>query len=145
MFETSSAGSDEKMYRHMYSNVILCHRKSTGSISLPVLKCVQTAAIMSFIIVFFCWCELMSNLIRWIARSIERYVITEQSLNSRCAHIVWKSLKMSHLNVWILAFSTNFCPIKADLSGNTVWPQALRFQKLAKIDHFWHFKWIFVN
>ena len=23
-----------------------------------------------------------------------------------------------------LAFSTNFCPIKSDLSGNTVWPQA---------------------
>ena len=33
-------------------------------------------------------------------------------------HIVWKLLKMSHL---ILAFSTNFCPIKTDLSGNTVW------------------------
>ena len=39
-------------------------------------------------------------------------------------HSVWKSPKMSHLNFWILAFSTNFCPIKTDLSGNTVWPQA---------------------
>ena len=55
------------------------------------------------------------------------------------AHIVWNLLKMSHLNFWILAFSTNFCPIKTDLSGNTVWPQALGFQKLAKLDHFWHF------
>ena len=36
----------------------------------------------------------------------------------------------------ILAFSTNFCHIKTDLSGNTVWPQALGFQKLAKMDHF---------
>ena len=54
-------------------------------------------------------------------------------------HIVWKLLKMSHLNFWILAFSTNFCPIKNDLSGNTVWPQALGFQKVAKMDHFWHF------
>ena len=27
---------------------------------------------------------------------------------------------MSHLNFGILAFSTNFCPIKTDLSGNTV-------------------------
>ena len=36
----------------------------------------------------------------------------------------------------ILAFSTNFCPIKIDLSGNTVWPQASGFQKLAKMDHF---------
>ena len=52
---------------------------------------------------------------------------------------VWKSPKMSHLNFWILAFSTNFWPIKTDLSGNTVWPQASGFQKLAKLDHFWHF------
>ena len=39
----------------------------------------------------------------------------------------------------ILAFSTNFCPIKTDLTGNTVWPQALGFQKLNKLDHFLHF------
>ena len=55
------------------------------------------------------------------------------------AHIVWKSSKMSHLNVSILAFFTNFWPIKTDISGNTVWHQALCFQKLAKLDHFWHF------
>ena len=55
-------------------------------------------------------------------------------------HSVWKSPKMSHLNFFsILAFSTNFCPIKTDLSGNTVWPQDLGFQKLAKLDHFGHF------
>ena len=30
----------------------------------------------------------------------------------------------------------NFCPIKTDLSGNTVWPQASGFQNLVKIDHF---------
>ena len=54
-------------------------------------------------------------------------------------HIVWKLLKMSHLIFLILAFSTNFCPIKIDLSGNTVWPQASDFQKLAKMEHFWHF------
>ena len=44
--------------------------------------------------------------------------------------------------IWILAFSTKFCPIKTDLSGNTVWPQASAFQKLAKMDQFWHF---FIN
>ena len=33
------------------------------------------------------------------------------------------------LNSLILAFSTNFCPIKTDMSGNTVWPQASVFQK----------------
>ena len=38
-----------------------------------------------------------------------------------------------------IAFFTNFCPIKTDLSGNTVWPQASGFQKLAKTDHLWHF------
>ena len=35
-------------------------------------------------------------------------------------HIVWKWLKMSHLDFSIEAFSTNFCPIESDLSGNTV-------------------------
>ena len=39
---------------------------------------------------------------------------------------------MSHLNYSILTFSTY-------LSGNTVWPQASGFQKIAKIDHFLHF------
>ena len=59
--------------------------------------------------------------------------------------MVWKLLKMSHLNFWILAFSTNFCPIKTDLSGNTVWPLASGCQKLAKIDHFSHFHLTFVH
>ena len=34
-------------------------------------------------------------------------------------HSIQKLLKMSHLNFWILAFSTNFFVL---LSGNTVWP-----------------------
>ena len=51
-------------------------------------------------------------------------------------YIVWKSPKMSQLNFWILAFSTNFGPTKIDLSGNTAWPQASRFQKLAKLSFF---------
>ena len=45
---------------------------------------------------------------------------------------VWKS----HLNFRILPFSTNFCPIKIDLSGNTVWPQASGFQKLVNLTIF---------
>ena len=44
---------------------------------------------------------------------------------------------MSHLNFLSFAFSINFCPIKIDLSGNTVFPQASGFQKLAKMNHFW--------
>ena len=55
------------------------------------------------------------------------------------SHIVWKLLKMSHFNFGILAFSTDFWPIKTDLSGNSVCPQASVFQKLAKLDPFWHF------
>ena len=35
-----------------------------------------------------------------------------------------------------VAFPTNFCPIRIDLSGNTVWPQALSAQNLVKMDHF---------
>ena len=53
------------------------------------------------------------------------------------SHSVWKSPKISHLNFSILPFSTHFWAIKTDLSGNSVWPQALGFQKLAKFDHFW--------
>ena len=49
------------------------------------------------------------------------------------------------MNFWMLAFSANFCPIKTDLSGNTVWPQASGFQKLNKMDHFWHFELTFVH
>ena len=52
---------------------------------------------------------------------------------------------MLHLNFSILAFSTNFCPIKSDLSGNTVWPQASGFQKLAKMNDFWHFQLMFTQ
>ena len=55
--------------------------------------------------------------------------------NNRCSsreidlHCVRKSLKMSHLNFSILVFSTNFCPIKIDLSGNTVRQEASGFSK----------------
>ena len=35
-----------------------------------------------------------------------------------------------------MAFSTNFWPIKTDLSGNSVWLQASGFQKLAKLSIF---------
>ena len=44
-----------------------------------------------------------------------------------------KLLKMSHFKFSILAFSTNFCPIKVDLSGNTVWPQTTGFKILPKL------------
>jgi len=34
---------------------------------------------------------------------------------------------MSHFNFLILAFSNYFCPLKSDLSGITICPQALVF------------------
>ena len=42
----------------------------------------------------------------------------------------------SKCRIWILAFFINSCPIKTDLSGNNVWPQASGFQKLAKLTIF---------
>ena len=44
---------------------------------------------------------------------------------------------MSHFN--FLPFSTKLRPFKSDISGNTVWLKVSGFQKLVKIDHFWHF------
>ena len=39
----------------------------------------------------------------------------------------------------------NFCRINIDLSGNTVWLQTSGFQKVAKMDHYWHFWWTFIH
>ena len=63
------------------------------------------------------------------------YRVSQQVLNIHSLKIT-QNVTFEFL---ILAFSINFCPIKTDLSGNTVWPQASGFQKLAKMDHFWHF------
>ena len=52
---------------------------------------------------------------------------------------------MSLLKFSILAFSTNFCPIKSCISGNTVWKVASGFQKLAKIDYFLTFSKDFLS
>ena len=53
----------------------------------------------------------------------------------------WSTLfeNYSKCRIWIFAYSANFCPIKTGLSGNTVWPQASGFQKLANLEHFGHF------
>ena len=40
----------------------------------------------------------------------------------------------------LVSFYTFFCPIKIDLSGNTVWPQSSVFQNL-QIGHFCRFLW----
>ena len=59
--------------------------------------------------------------------------------NSGPYNYILFTLFENHPKYRILAFSINFCTIKIELSGNTVWPQASGFQKLVKIDHFWPF------
>ena len=60
-----------------------------------------------------------------------RYVLFILTI-SQC----WKITQNVAYKFFNLGISINFCPIKSDLSGNTVWPQASGFQKLTKIDHF---------
>ena len=81
----------------------------------------------------------ISNELRITALRLVNQVFFQEYESRSKVHIVWKLLKMSHLDFLILVFSTNFCPIKTDLSGNNVWLQASGFQKLAKMDQFWHF------
>ena len=50
-------------------------------------------------------------------------------INFNLIHIVWKSPKMSHFSN--MAYFTNICPI--NMSGNTVWPQAIFFSKTEKL------------
>ena len=47
---------------------------------------------------------------------------------------------MSHVSVSILAFSINFCPIKTDLSGSTVWVIVDRFARNGEWDFFCDFQ-----
>ena len=41
---------------------------------------------------------------------------TNSNGEKKKSQTVWKSPEMSHLNFSILAFSTNFCPMKTDLT-----------------------------
>ena len=49
------------------------------------------------------------------------------TLNYRSKFILFENY--SKCRIWILTFSTNFCLIKSDLSGNTVWPQVSGYLK----------------
>ena len=51
----------------------------------------------------------------------------------------------SKRHIWILAFSTTFCPIKTNPSGNTVWPQASGFQNSPKLTIFGTSNELFVH
>ena len=58
------------------------------------------------------------------------------SISTQCLKM---TQNVAYVFFLVLAFFTNFCPIKSDLSGNTIRPKSSGFQKLAKIDYFWHF------
>ena len=92
---------------------------------------------MNEIIIFFINCvpELM---MRWQRNCIWHHPILSGILTNK---LFFPLSSVSHLSFPFLSFSTNFCPFKSDLSGNTVWPQTSGFQKLVKMDHFWHFYW----
>ena len=67
----------------------------------------------------------------------ECFIVSFRNVSSKVIVIPLKNpMTVSEIRIRILAFSTNFCPIKSDLSGNTVWPQASDFQKIAKTDLF---------
>ena len=96
---------------------------------------------------------------RWLLRLLKKIAVSQSfhnfsltvrgeklSKSNLIQHILFKNY--SKCCIWIfgiLAFSINFCPINADLSGNTVWPQASIFQKLAKKEQFWHFELTYVH
>ena len=65
---------------------------------------------------------------------IHRLFFTPRSLILRLEPHLFEFLCKN--NISILAFSTNFCHITTDLSGNTIWPQASSCQKLDKTDDF---------
>ena len=50
----------------------------------------------------------------------KKMTATREGLKNRERSELQIKMKMSHLNFSISAFSTNFCPFKIDLSGNTV-------------------------
>ena len=62
------------------------------------------------------WCMMASKRRRRRRKSYTKktQILSAWSIGSR--HIVWKTPKMSPMNFSILAFSTDFCPIKIDLS-----------------------------
>ena len=71
-------------------------------------------------------------LIQHCERSELRLHFEWTKVHSKCQKwSIWRVLA-----ILILAFFTNFCPIKSNSSGNTVRQVASDFQKLAKIDHY---------
>ena len=69
---------------------------------------------------------------------LQRAIVASKPLYEEAYYITLFE-NYSKCRIWIfdiLAFSTSFCPIKIDLSDNTVWQQTADFQKLVKMKIF---------
>ena len=71
-----------------------------------------------------------------ILRNLRKLPENNNNEKSHLCYTAWKSPKMSQSIFAIWAFSSNFCPIKVGLSGNTVWLQASGSQKSPKLTIF---------
>ena len=76
--------------------------------------------------------------------SIISFVYSERVLSFKNGKVILTSTRTSSSS-GILGFSINFCPVKTNLSGNTIWPKASVFQKIYKMEHFWHLWLILVH
>ena len=71
------------------------------------------------------------------SKSITRHVnFNRTKIGVKSQNANWTPVAFEFFNLNIF---NRFCPIKIELSGNIVSAQASGFQKLAKMDHFWHF------
>ena len=68
-----------------------------------------------------------------VLKCVSRYMV-----NNTLAHCL-KIVQNVAFEIFVLLSFSNFCPFKVNLFSNTVWLQASIYQKLAKIDQFWHF------
>ena len=68
--------------------------------------------------------------------------VWDQARKLRCTWYDYyeKSVTFRPFQVRFLAFSTNFCPIKIDPSGNTVWPISLSVYVSFEVFHFGFFR-----
>ena len=88
-------------------------------------------ASLRVVAIFLLWYQIRPDINKTEGKPLIHYYLT--------FYVVWKSLKMLHLNFLILAFSINFFSIKTDLSGNTIWPKASGFQNSPKLTVFGNF------
>ena len=104
----------------------------------------------SIVCKFFSWCPTFrSTLVFSKSATIRNNIVENPSFQPDLQAMLSTVHKLcpffQHFQIVHFLFSCIHCVAKSlrivsfDWSGNTVWPQAFSFQKLAKNDHFWHF------